>query len=245
MDGNNPNQMIKTLTAVETNIQAKKDNIPDPPRGSNGAHHDKLASLHNAIIIVCSLLATCCFEAIISPPGGFWQTRPSKDVIHAENITTFPAFFKYFMYTSKGFSFTDLLAPNKAMSMALQPNDFVDFLLADATCFMASLMTIYIVTLAVCLEKKGAYTVATVVMLHVVIISAIFLYTSIIELTSDAGVFVSIVLQIGLVIMSIPTGIIFAPYFVKHCWPPISSRLDTCYSQICNRYQKMKAKVCC
>ncbi|KAK2651211.1 hypothetical protein Ddye_018700 [Dipteronia dyeriana] len=90
----NHKQMIKTVS-----IDQKHEITADhPSRGSNGAHDltwkDRLLSLHNAIIILCSMLATCCFEAIINPPGGVWQTRPSNDVIHAENITDVAPFFK-------------------------------------------------------------------------------------------------------------------------------------------------------
>ncbi|KAK2651200.1 hypothetical protein Ddye_018689 [Dipteronia dyeriana] len=96
----NHKQMIKTVS-----IDQKHEITADhPSRGSNGAHDltwkDKLLSLHNAIIILCSLLATCCFDAIINPPGGVWQTRPSNDVIHAENLTDVAAFFEVFLGTS-------------------------------------------------------------------------------------------------------------------------------------------------
>ena len=130
----------------------------------------------------------------------------------------------------------DLLAPNKAMSIALQPHDFLTFLMADATCFLASLLTIYLVTLAVLLDEKRPFMLAILVMLQIVIVSAIFLYTSIIQLTSNAGAFVPL---IGVVISFIPLPIILAPYFMKHCWPPISSRLASCYSRL--RLQKMIA----
>ncbi|TXG55651.1 hypothetical protein EZV62_020907 [Acer yangbiense] len=136
------------ITADETNIQAKIDNIPDPSQGSVVDHDfswkDKLASLHNGIIVLCSLLATCCFDAIISPPGGVWQNRPSRHAIHEENIKNISEFQRFFLDSNT--TLKDLLAPNKAMSMALQPNEFLIFLLADATCFMASLVTINLVT---------------------------------------------------------------------------------------------------
>ncbi|KAK0590202.1 hypothetical protein LWI29_023903 [Acer saccharum] len=151
----------------------------------------------NAIIVLCSLLATCCFDAIISPPGGVWQTRPSNDVILKENIKNVPAFFQNFMdtdITSPGLftknnnnTITGLLAPNKAMRMALQPVDFFLFLFWDVTCFIASLVTIYLVTVAVCLDKKGTFPLAIKVMLHLVFFSAIVLYSSIIQLTSNAA----------------------------------------------------------
>ncbi|KAK3184636.1 hypothetical protein Dsin_031922 [Dipteronia sinensis] len=179
--------MIKTLS-----IDQKIEITAEPSRGSDGAHDlswkDKLALLHNAIIVVCSLLATCCFDAIISPPGGVWQTRPSNDVIHAENIkniSALPAFQSFVLDSNT--TLKDLLAPNKAMSMALQPKEFVNFLVADATCFMASLLTIYLVTVAVCSKNKGMFPLAIVVMLNIVFLSAVYLYFSIIGLTSNVG----------------------------------------------------------
>ncbi|KAK3184635.1 hypothetical protein Dsin_031921 [Dipteronia sinensis] len=180
--------MIKTLS-----IDQKIEITAELARGSGGAHDlswkDKLGVLHNAIIVVCSLLATCCFDAIISPPGGVWQTRPSNDVIHAENIKNISAFQMFVLDYNT--TLKDLLAPNKAMSMAMQPKEYVNFLFADATCFMASLLTIYLVTLAVCSKNKGMFSLAIYVMLHIVFISAVFLYFSIVELTSNAGAIVT------------------------------------------------------
>ncbi|KAK4845799.1 hypothetical protein QYF36_009232 [Acer negundo] len=228
--------MDQMITGDETKIQAKKDNIPDPSR------HTKLGSLHNAIIVLCSLLATCCFDAIISPPGGVWQNRPSRHVIHEENIKNISAFQSFFLDDKT--TLTDLLAPNKAMSMALQSNEFLLFIFADATCFMASLVTIYLVTVAVCLEKKGTYLLAVVVMLQIIMVSAIFLYYSIIRLTSNAGDLVGVIWP---VIIFIPLAIIFASDLNEYCLRPISSRLASCYSRlrvhISNRCEKMIAKV--
>ncbi|TXG55647.1 hypothetical protein EZV62_020903 [Acer yangbiense] len=95
----NQNQMTKMLSSVtdETKKQAAKtDIIAGPSSSGSGGYElswkDRSETLHNTIIVVCSVLATCCFEAIISPPGGVWQNRPSKDVIHAENIKNISAF---------------------------------------------------------------------------------------------------------------------------------------------------------
>ncbi|TXG55649.1 hypothetical protein EZV62_020905 [Acer yangbiense] len=119
IDMDNQNQKIKTLSIDQKHETiADETKIPNPSRGSNGdrgfSRKDKLASLHNAIIVLCSLLATCCFDAIISPPGGVWQTRPSKDVIQAENITNVPAFFENFMeYDYTNMKLTDLFKTKK------------------------------------------------------------------------------------------------------------------------------------
>ncbi|KAK0590111.1 hypothetical protein LWI29_022855 [Acer saccharum] len=119
----------KTKSSGHENITDRDDDetlstdIAGPSNGnkSSGSRRvemswkDKLESLQSAIIVICSLLATCCFDAIISPPGGVWQTRPSKEVFQAEtpkNISAFPKAFVSMNITS-----TDLLAPNKAMSL--------------------------------------------------------------------------------------------------------------------------------
>ncbi|KAI9176450.1 hypothetical protein LWI28_003003 [Acer negundo] len=175
---------------------------------------DKLESLHNAIIVICSLLATCCFDAIISPPGGVWQTRPSKEVFEAEtpkNISAFPKAFVSMNITS-----TDLLAPNKAMSLVLQPDEFLFFLTADATCFMASLITIYLATLATFCSKKIIQTCVLFsvgVMLQIVMVSAGVLYYSIINMIATnaydivyTGLFMILV---GIVTLSPLTLLVF------------------------------------
>ncbi|TXG55650.1 hypothetical protein EZV62_020906 [Acer yangbiense] len=93
----NQNQMSKMLSSMTENghdDETKKQAVPSSS-GSGGyesSWKDRLETLHSAIIVVCSVLATCCFEAIISPPGGVWQTRPSNDVIHKENIKNISAF---------------------------------------------------------------------------------------------------------------------------------------------------------
>ncbi|KAK4845436.1 hypothetical protein QYF36_005039 [Acer negundo] len=250
----NQNQMTKMLSSVtdETKKKAVKIDIMAGPSSSGSGGYelswkDRLSTLHNTIIVVCSLFATCCFEAIISPPGGVWQNRPSKDIIHAENIKNISAFQRFFLDCNT--TLTDLLAPNKAMSMALQPKEFLLFIFFDVMCFLTSLATIYLVTVAVCIGKKGKLLAfAVMLMLHIVIVSAIGLYASIIRLTSNADAFVSVIWDLWQVILIPLPIIIFAPDLKMHCLRPISSRLASCYSrlrvQICNRYQKMIARCC-
>lgn len=162
---------------------------------NNGTRDGKLESVKNGVITLCSLFATFCFEAVLNPPGGVWQERPSTAAINyttPHHLTPFSALG----YISE--SPEKVLAPNKAMSLALEPSNFLYFLSLDCVCFISSLFTIMLIMTAPFSTKFVPHI--TTVMLLVVMFSAFGVYLSVMNLITSLEV-IFLALNVSFIMM--------------------------------------------
>ncbi|KAJ0043282.1 hypothetical protein Pint_18892 [Pistacia integerrima] len=203
---NNPAQRSNEEQVVDVNSNHQEtrantnENSPtstqEPPPETESERRE-LDSLKNGIIVLCSLFAAFCINAIINPPGGIWQSWPSSNVTNSTQAAIEVNQFRMFSdvrlinvvtaafdrFTRLNVTSTDLLGPNKSMSATLDIYRFLNFLYADAVCFIASLITVLLVMFA---NSWGSiFHAAIYLMTTLVIVSAIILYKNVLALITN------------------------------------------------------------
>ncbi|XP_031279315.1 ankyrin repeat-containing protein BDA1-like [Pistacia vera] len=182
-------------TPANTNENSPTSTQEPPPDAES--ERRELDSIKNGIIVLCSLFAAFCFDAILNPPGGIWQSWPSSNITNSTQaaievnkfkmssdvrwINIIPAAYTWF--THLNVTSPDLLGPNKSMSATLDIYHFLDFLFADAVCFIASLITVLLVMLTN--SWSSIFQGAIYFMTTLVIVSATMLYKNVLALTTN------------------------------------------------------------
>ncbi|KAJ0100318.1 hypothetical protein Patl1_21575 [Pistacia atlantica] len=106
-------------TPTNTNENSPTSTQEPPPDAES--ERRELDSIKNGIIVLCSLFAAFCFDAILNPPGGIWQSWPSSNITNSTQAAIEANKFKmssdYFpgsniLYDNTGYRLATMLYKN-------------------------------------------------------------------------------------------------------------------------------------
>ncbi|KAF8038721.1 hypothetical protein BT93_B1310 [Corymbia citriodora subsp. variegata] len=157
----------------------------------------------NIILVVASLIATATYQAVLSPPGGYWQDSSSNSPANSSVATA----------NSSGIA---IEKPHKAGNIILNGSDLFSFAYVNTTAFFVSVATIGVAALS--LRPQ-----ALIVYLSLLILSLAYGFILIVEFPKSDRVIGFILMEFFLVLLEITLALPFLMWLKRI---RVESRVD-------------------